>query len=318
MLWDLIALQSCLEMIFKRTSLPRIKYILIISFCFSFLPITAQTKVDSIRMKILTRDESSILVAAHRGHWRYTTENSLSAIKHAIEIGADIVEIDIQRTKDGHFILMHDETLDRTTTGQGRVDSVNLDYIKSLKLKNEIGIPITENIPTLKEVFESVNGEILLNIDKADRYIDQILQLVINYNMQKAVIIKTNMPFADVRVRFHDYLQTSILLMPIIDLDSQYAEEEITSYLNFFKPKIMELIFSTSDKKKVEKIAKNLKGKTCLWYNTMWDHLSGGLTDDYALENEDAVYGYMINSLGANIIQTDRPTHLLDYLSRKK
>lgn len=295
-----------------------LKCVLLLSCCFSSVFVTAQTRADSIRMKILNRDKSTVLVAAHRGHWRHTTENSLSAIRHAIDIGVDIVEIDIQRTKDGHFILMHDETLDRTTTGKGRVDSVSLDYIKGLTLKNDIGIITEESIPTLKEVFDVVKGKVLLNIDKADRYIDPILELIIDYNMQKAVIIKTNMPFADVRVRFHDYLQTPILLMPIIDLDSQYAENEIISYLNFFRPKVMELIFSSSDKAKIEKISKNLEGKSYLWYNTMWNHLSGGLTDDNALKNEDAVYGYMINSLGANIIQTDRPTHLLEYLKKKQ
>ena len=59
------------------------------------------------------------LIAAHRGDWRNACENSLEAIENAIRMGVDIVEVDLQRTKDGELILMHDRKLDRTTTGYG-------------------------------------------------------------------------------------------------------------------------------------------------------------------------------------------------------
>lgn len=293
------------------------RIIILLVVCSSSPSAFAQTRADSIRMKILSRSQSSVLVAAHRGHWRYSNENSLSGIKNAIKIGTDIIEVDIQRTKDGHFILMHDETLDRTTTGSGRVDSVGIEYIKGLKLRNGIGVATSENIPTLEEVLNITHENVLLNIDKADRYVDEILQFLIRNKMEKAVIIKTDMPFADVRVRFHDYLFTDILLMPVIDLDSSDVENDIVAYLNFFRPKAVEFIFSEPDNKVAKTVFENLNGKNYLWYNTMWADLSGGLTDDRALEDEDGVYGYMIDSLGANIIQTDRPVLLLDYLRKR-
>lgn len=277
----------------------------------------AQSRADSIRMQIIAHNQSKILVSAHRGDWRNFNENSLSGISSAIKMGVDIVEIDIQRTKDGHFILMHDETLDRTTTGNGRVDSVELSYIKSLNLRNGIGVPTTEKVPTLEEVLTLVKGQVILNIDKADRYIGEVLKLLTKHKMQKTTIIKTEMPFADTRVRFHDYLVTPILLMPIINLDLPYAENDITSFLNFMKPKVFELTFTDTPKELAQQISHNMRDKTSLWYNTMWESLSGNLTDDLALENEEAVYGYLIDSLGANIIQTDRPKLLLNYLRER-
>lgn len=284
----------------------------------NFQDVCSLSRADSIRLQILSNERMEILVSAHRGDWRNYNENSLSGIKSAIEMGVDIIEIDIQRTQDGHLILMHDETLDRTTTGSGRVDSYDLKYIKTLKLRNGIGIPTEEDIPSLEEILSVVRGRVILNIDKADRYIDEVLQLLKKHKMQEATIVKTEMPFVDVRVRFHDYLTTPIILMPIINLDLPYSESEIIPFLNFMKPKIFELIFSETPHQQVKRVSEKLEGKTSLWFNTLWASLSGGLTDDLGLGNPDEVYGYLIDSLNAKIIQTDRPEFLLNYLRNRR
>ncbi|WP_081939353.1 hypothetical protein [Sphingobacterium deserti] len=57
--------------------------------------------------------------------------------------------------------------------------------------------------------------------------------------------------------------------------------------------------------------------KSLIWYNTLWDTLSGGHDDDMALESPDKAYGYLIDTLGATIIQTDRPAYLIDYLKKR-
>ena len=74
------------------------------------LQLCAQDRVSQIREKLLNRDQSSVIVASHRGDWRNFPENSLAAIDNAIKMGVDIVELDVQRTKDGQLILMHDPT----------------------------------------------------------------------------------------------------------------------------------------------------------------------------------------------------------------
>src|SRR5690606_37942779 len=72
-------------------------------------------QVDKVRRALIERDESTVLVVSHRGEWRQAPENSLKAMELAIEAGADIVEIDVAKTKDGHLVLMHDKTINRTT-----------------------------------------------------------------------------------------------------------------------------------------------------------------------------------------------------------
>lgn len=74
-----------------------------------------------IRKKLMDRDQHYVHVVSHRGDWKQFPENSLDAINSIIQMGGDVVEIDIQRTKDGQLILMHDERLDRTTNGKGLI-----------------------------------------------------------------------------------------------------------------------------------------------------------------------------------------------------
>ena len=97
-------------------------------------------------------------VFAHRGASGYAPENTIVAIKKAIEMKADGIEIDIQLTKDGKIVVMHDWKVDRTTTGRGYVYELDYDYIKTLDAgqwfsKDFIG----EAVPTLEEVLEYAN-----------------------------------------------------------------------------------------------------------------------------------------------------------------
>lgn len=113
------------------------KYIMIgILFAFPFC-LSADEPVKAIYAKITNPDNKEITVVAHRADWRYAPENSLAAIESSIRLGADVVELDVQKTKDGQLILMHDKTLDRTTTGKGKVAEWTLDSIRTLYLKME-------------------------------------------------------------------------------------------------------------------------------------------------------------------------------------
>lgn len=84
----------------------------------------------------------------HRGARALSDENTLESLKLAVELGVTMIEFDIQRTKDGVFVLMHDETVDRTTDGTGRVDAMTLEEFKKLKT----GSGYTP--PTLAEVLD--------------------------------------------------------------------------------------------------------------------------------------------------------------------
>jgi glycerophosphoryl diester phosphodiesterase len=84
----------------------------------------------------------------HRGARALCDENTLESLKLAVDLGVDLLEFDIQRTKDGVFVLMHDVTVDRTTDGSGRVDEMGLEKFKKLKTTQGY-IP-----PTLEETLD--------------------------------------------------------------------------------------------------------------------------------------------------------------------
>jgi len=95
---------------------------------------------------------ASVYVVGHRGAAGLEPENTLRSFRRALELGVDYVECDVHLTRDGHLVVIHDETLDRTTNGHGRVAEHTLAQIRAL----DAGLG--ERVPTLQEVLEAVKG----------------------------------------------------------------------------------------------------------------------------------------------------------------
>lgn len=258
-----------------------------------------------------------VIVVAHRGDWRNFPENSLEAIDNAIKMGVDIVELDVKKTKDGELILMHDRTLDRTTTGKGLVSENTLSDIRKLNLRNGCNIRTIHKVPTLEEALLHAKGKIMINLDQADLYFDQIYELMKKTGTTKQIIMKGRRPVAEVKKQFGDYLE-DVIYMPIVDLDASGAEKHIEAFIKDMSPVAFELLFVKDTNLLPKKFATTLNGRSLIWYNTLWDTMAGGHDDDMSLQNPDSGYGYLIDTLGCRIIQTDRPAYLLDYLRKRK
>ena len=101
------------------------------------------------------REAEATLVAVHRagGFEPGIAENSLSGLRRAAELGAAFAEVDLRETADGEIILMHDATLDRTTTGAGNVRDHTLAELQDLFLVDAAGHRTADRIPTLSEAF---------------------------------------------------------------------------------------------------------------------------------------------------------------------
>ncbi len=275
--------------------------------------ISAADRVDSIRQQLFSRSQESVIVASHRGDWRNFPENSLEGIDNAIKMGVDIVEIDLQRTRDGVLILMHDATLNRTTTGKGKIAEVDYDSISRLRLRNGCAIRTIHKVPTLEQVLLLAKGRVMLNLDKADRYFEQVYALAKKTGTLKQIIMKGKKSPAEVKSQFGRYLD-DVVYMPIVNLDDRDAGQKITDYVNTLHPVAFELLFRSDENKLPLQLPSALRGKALIWYNTLWDTMAGAHDDDASLANVDNGYGYLIDRLDARIIQTDRPQFLLDYL----
>lgn len=291
-------------------------YFLILAV-FAVLQLSAQDHVSRIREKLMNRDRSSVMVIAHRGDWRNFPENSLEAIDNAIKMGIDIVELDVKRTKDGELILMHDRTLDRTTTGRGLIAECTWDSIAKLNLRNGCNIRTIHKVPTLEEALLHAKGKIMINLDQADLYFDQIYKLLKETGTAKQIIMKGRKSAAEVKAQFGSYLE-EIIYMPIVDLDNSNAEQQIETFIKDMAPVAFELLYVKDSNILPKKLEKSLEGRALIWYNTLWDTMAGGHDDDMSLQSPDAGYGYLIDELGCRMLQTDRPAYLLDYLRSRK
>jgi len=100
-----------------------------------------------------------MLKIAHRGAKGYEPENTLQAFQKALDLNADGIELDVHLSSDGHIIVIHDETIDRTTNGKGFVNTLSLTELKSFLTEDQY------EIPTLNEVFDLMDKKCLINIE---------------------------------------------------------------------------------------------------------------------------------------------------------
>ena len=107
-----------------------------------------------------------VTVVAHRGGSSLAPENTLAAFRKAMELGVDMIEIDVAQTIDSVVVVLHDDMVDRTTNGTGRIDSLTWDEVKTLDAGSWFSEQYKyERIPTLDEVLELVNGQAILLIE---------------------------------------------------------------------------------------------------------------------------------------------------------
>jgi glycerophosphoryl diester phosphodiesterase len=123
---------------------------------------------------------NKILTFGHRGASGYEPENTLISFQKAIDLKADGIELDVHLSSDRILVVIHDETIDRTTNGKGAVNAMSLKKLKSFKIEK------TEEIPTLIEVFDLVNKQCIINIElKGMGTAKPVLDLIERYIKEK-------------------------------------------------------------------------------------------------------------------------------------
>jgi glycerophosphoryl diester phosphodiesterase len=121
-----------------------------------------------------------MLKIGHRGAKGYAPENTLLSFQKAIEMGVDGIELDVHLSADGEIMVIHDATIDRTTNGQGIVNSLSLRELKSFRIEKE------HEIPTLIEVLNLVNKRCIINIElKGKGTAIPVVALIEKYVLEK-------------------------------------------------------------------------------------------------------------------------------------
>ncbi len=144
----------------------------------------------------------SLMIFAHRGASHIYPENTLPAFREAIRRGANGLELDVHLTKDGYPVVVHDEHLNRTTTGKGLVKNYTLKEIKELSAGSWFDSRYSHfKVPTLEEVFEKAQSyPVLLNIEiknvliRYDNIEKEIIRLIKKYDFLQRVILSSFNP----------------------------------------------------------------------------------------------------------------------------
>ena len=276
------------------------------------------SRAEGIVAEIHNPSSRKVLVASHRGDWRNYPENSIPAIESVIRMGVDIMELDLKLTKDSVLVLCHDHTIDRTTSGKGRVRDITYDSIRRCKLRRAHNV-VTDSLrmPTLREALELCKDRIVVNIDKGYQYYD-LVQRRHRRSWASPEQTPDQRQKPRGRNRRREVLPNydhNMMYMPIIDilkpkgqaLFAEYREKGIV-------PLAYEICWDRPAPEVEACMREVVAGGSKLWVNSLWASLCGGLDDDRAFEGDPAaVYGKLVD-MGATMIQTDRPELLISYL----
>jgi len=259
----------------------------------------AQSSAVAIRRILLDSSSPTVLVAAHRAAHNVYPENSLQAIQESIKLGVDIIEIDVKVSKDGVPFLMHDRTMDRTTTGKGDPEEFTWAELQQFFIVDK-GKKTKLKIPTLHDALELAYGKILIDLDLKTDKIGEVVKVVNKTNSKDFVF------FFDSDYHVLSRVQQSskdFMIMP-----RAYSVQQADSAINLFDPPVVHIDFSFYTPQCVEAIRSS--------YARVWINALGDPDKDIKEGKEKKALKNLLEH-GANIIQTDEPALLLAALRKK-
>lgn len=278
-------------------------------------PAAKGNNVETILKNLHDPNSKQVLVVCHRGDWRNYPENSIPAIESVIKMGADMVEIDIQLTKDSVLVLSHDRTIDRCTTGKGNINDLTYEEIQKyyLKTAHNVRSSLDLKMPTLEEALAVCKDRITVNLDKGYDYYDLVLEITERLGVTNQVLIKGSKPVAEVQAKMAEH-KNNLLYMPVITPTKESHKALFNDYLAEKPQLAYELCWDKMCPEVEDAVKRVLASGSKVWVNTLWNSLCGGWSDDVAFETSAAeVYGKVVD-MGTTIIQTDRPEMLIEYL----
>ncbi|HEY9117031.1 MAG TPA: glycerophosphodiester phosphodiesterase family protein [Roseivirga sp.] len=253
-----------------------------------------------------------VKVVAHRGDWKNAPENSFMGLKNCIDMGVDMIEIDLAMTKDSVLVLMHDETLDRTTNGKGPIREWTLDALQALNLTLSDGTLTSEKIPTFEDFLLQSKGKIEVFIDKGYPFLEQahsILEKTGTLNEGHFLGFVSANQFKQDYPELHQVVNYMPLVLPSEQVNQQLQSfEQIgsTYYLYSFDREDATLL-STID---------GISTQAFAMATTQEARYCAGHTDSLSLSDPEQGWGWVLDQ-GFNAICTDFPEQLISYLKSK-
>ena len=257
-------------------------------------------RAELIEQLIFNAEDERVLIVAHRGAHDITPENSLSGIRRAAKLGAAVVELDVRRTSDGVYVLMHDETIDRTTNGTGEIADLSFETVGSLRLLSADGEVTNETVPTLADALETSKNLIWIMLDsKVDdpSSIQEIGQIVNGAGMGRQVVLYDYAP--ETLMAYKEAIPEARVMLRSKNV------ADISDYVSRYTPDIYHL---EPEWISVEIADKFRSLKISTWFNTF------GTIENSALDGDtDEIFRFI--SIRPDFIQTDHPAEMAKWLA---
>ncbi|MCA9884425.1 MAG: glycerophosphodiester phosphodiesterase [Anaerolineae bacterium] len=237
--------------------------------------------------------DGELLVYGHSGAMGYRPTNTMPAFELALEQGAQAIELDAHRSKDGHVVVVHNFTVDDTTNGTGTVNQMTLAELKALDAgswfdEQYAGI----QIPTLDEIFEAFGAQLLINVEiksdspETDGVEEAVTECIARHNMQQRVIISAFNPLVLKRCR------PLMLEVPLAFLYSPTVPYDTLSLLGDFQTEAYHPVYTMVD----ADLMREEKAK-------------GRVVNVWTVNDLDE--GRRLRDLGVNGIMTDYPDKMI-------
>jgi glycerophosphoryl diester phosphodiesterase len=256
--------------------------------------------IDKILAKFHDAKSNYVMVAAHRAGHNGHVENSLSAIQHAIDIGVDIIEVDVKVTTDSVVVLNHDGKIDRTTNGTGDPEKYTWAELQKFRLEMPDGTLTNERLATLEEALVMVKGKAMVDIDIKTSNLKPVVDVIKKTGTTQQVCFFDN---------DYDALKEVISLLPeALLMPRAYSYQMADSALKVFSAEVIHIdeSFYTPELTSLIK-SKNAR----IWINAL-----DGADRQIRIGNGPAAIDTLVR-FGANIIQTDEPEKLIGILKEK-
>ena len=281
-----------------------------------------------VRQRVIHPPARHVVVVAHRACFAAAPENSPEAIDACWRMGVEVVENDVRMLKDGTLVVMHDDTVNRTTDGWGYLNDLTWDEVQDLRLRDGeggSGAPVTPiPVTRLRDYFRAAKHKVMINLElkpsamaNLQTLVDQSLAMAREEGVLDHIVLKipdlnshgkvsASLPISRLE------LPDDVLIWPIIWQSEAADPIERLDQLETFDPDGLEVPFLGEDFFAAIAGAPRNSARPVMAV-AVRPYWSGGLSDDVSLPDPQAGWGRLVE-LGANVLMTDHPEYLLRFL----
>ncbi len=269
-----------------------------------------------MKFDLLESAREKILVVAHRGAAGGNIPcNTIAAYEIALRQGADMIEIDLEMTSDGHLVIFHPGMERVHLKCETRIPEMTLEQVRELRYVNYDRAPTQFGVEMFDDVLETFKGRCYINVDKFWGHPAEITKAIRRHGMSEQMLVKSTP--SDKVVAVLSELAPEMAYMPVIRADDGIHEKMMESGIRYIGCEI--LFFEDNEPQVSPAFMEHLhRDNKLAWVNSIiYDckqQIAAGHSDDMAMcGNPDGSWGWLVDR-GFDIIQTDWTAALIDYL----